>query len=570
MLMLSGSPALAAVIDACTPAEHWDLPRSDLSREWMKDFMRFTSGKEPPMTGLARSIRLGRIADLMKDGEQERGFSEYGISRALYDLGLPALAHRGFRSVFEHAVHPDLKRASWICLARIHGVLPDLPVPAWSPEHRVSGPEPAFTRSEADAIVPVLIGRKSGIETLLPPSHQAFLRGLEALQEKRFEQSTAFLRDFLKHLALHPGTPLDSWRDEAWLSLGRALYPAGRFKEAANAFQQVRKTSNLEIEALGNLAWAYLAEKDYEGALGIGIQLRSGGLRRAFAPEPLMVSAMALHELCRYPDSVRMIAALVKDYEDSRAWLETHPHITDRYALTLAALKGSRDLPSKIASEWIRSPKFQRRQLELNELARIPPRITAITEAENARYRKMIRSALQDANELAQNLRALKKGSSPAPLLARYRELKRTRRNIDAFRTALHEFAALSQAHLASLAPLQSRIIDRVNTDLRALSRALLANLDSVRRNADLIEVEILNGASRDLVWNSVHPDFKEESLPEKSPATARNPAASWSWGRLRHSELERAELWEDELGALKADAGSLCEKFTHTEEKTR
>ncbi|NDG85479.1 MAG: hypothetical protein EBX52_10660, partial [Proteobacteria bacterium] len=80
-------------------------------------------------------------------------------------------------------------------------------------------------------------------------------------------------------------------------------------------------------------------------------------------------------------------------------------------------------------------------------------------------------------------------------------------------------------------------------------------------------EVEILNGASRDLVWKSVHPDFKEENLPKKSESPSRNPAGTWTWGRLRHSELEHAELWEDELGALKADVRSVCEKFTHTEE---
>ncbi|NDG84424.1 MAG: hypothetical protein EBX52_05215 [Proteobacteria bacterium] len=496
ILILSGPSALARVTDPCTSSERWTLlpagaaHPSGTVQTGMSEFAEFTSGREPPMTGLSRAIRLGRIADLIKEGDPEREFSEYWISRALYDLKLPTLAHRGFRSVLERTRNPDLQRASWICLARIQGVLPDLPAPEWPLSRSTHPYQDPFTLSEADAITPVLIGRsftkgpagaaRGRLLALLPRAHQALLSGLSALEEQRFDQSISTLKNFTEHLSHHPGIALEQYHDEAWLSLGRALYSVARFKEAADAFQRVHKTSNLEIEALSNLSWAYLASRDYESAIGIGIQLRSGGLRSVFAPEPLMVSAMALHELCRYPDSVRMIAALVNDFGESRAWLEAHPRLENGYALALAALKGAKEVPAKVSSEWIRSPHFQRRQLELNEMSRIPARTTETRHRESLRAREMTRIAIRDAEALAHEIRSSKGTVIPSRLLARYQELKRNRRRVDAFRIALREFSRISESHLRTLAPLQDRITRQVNRDLaqlkeqgEALSRTL-------------------------------------------------------------------------------------------------
>ena len=53
----------------------------------------------------------------------------------------------------------------------------------------------------------------------------------------------------------------------------------------------------------------------YPEAIGTAMNLDGGGLRHTFAPEAAMVSAMAMNELCQYPDAVREITVFRRNYE---------------------------------------------------------------------------------------------------------------------------------------------------------------------------------------------------------------------------------------------------------------
>src|SRR5262249_10091304 len=104
------------------------------------------------------------------------------------------------------------------------------------------------------------------------------------------------------------------------------------------------------------------------------IALQSGGLRTTFAPEALMDAAMALNELCLFPESLQMIQTFRKSYERSYHWLKDHvgknaPKRSEHlYPLALGYLKGDnkKEVPERVASEWIRSPIFQARQQSIN------------------------------------------------------------------------------------------------------------------------------------------------------------------------------------------------------------
>jgi hypothetical protein len=100
------------------------------------------------------------------------------------------------------------------------------------------------------------------------------------------------------------------------------------------------------------------------------MSLDSGGLRHTFAPETPMVMAMALNELCQYPESVRAIGLFKRDYEKPYKWLSTWSSQTKHEPLYPTVVKFLRkqapDVPDRVGSEWVRSLVFITDQDELN------------------------------------------------------------------------------------------------------------------------------------------------------------------------------------------------------------
>jgi len=99
----------------------------------------------------------------------------------------------------------------------------------------------------------------------------------------------------------------------------------------------------------------------------------------------------------------------------------------------------------------------------------------------------------------------------------------------------------------------QQNLIREINLALKKKNRELLLTLKKVRENIDLVEVEIYQGASKDLLGLK-KPRFKKDSLPGE-----QQTVLAWNWGSFSSAELERAEIWEDEIGALKADTKDKC-----------
>ena len=171
----------------------------------------------------------------------------------------------------------------------------------------------------------------------------------------------------------------------------------------------------------------------------------------------------------------------------------------------------------------------------------------------------MTRKATESMNALIETVKSNPKKRSP-DLVDQYRKIKRELRKTAGFYRASRIWKKLAATHMRDLPSFRKNLVSKVDLDFTRRNKKLLSNLESVRKNADLIEVEIYNGASRDLVWKSAHPEFEStqtEWIPGKSGPDHRE---TWSWGRVRHSDLENTEVWEDELGALKADVQSLCQ----------
>ena len=101
----------------------------------------------------------------------------------------------------------------------------------------------------------------------------------------------------------------------------------------------------------------------------------------------------------------------------------------------------------------------------------------------------------------------------------------------------------------------KSKLVAKINRDLSLKNKDMLSLLKRVRENIDLIEVEVYNGASKEMA--------RVESLKKNPAAIAPQfeNILAWNWGRFPASDIDHAEIWEDEMGALKANITNHCQQ---------
>jgi hypothetical protein len=86
----------------------------------------------------------------------------------------------------------------------------------------------------------------------------------------------------------------------------------------------------------------------------------------------------------------------------------------------------------------------------------------------------------------------------------------------------------------------------------------MMNQIEDVAENDELIEVEIFNGASEDIIWQNAHPEYKDEAKQFQADRD-KNRAEGLNWGRMPASMEGDGEVWEDELGSFKADLYDNC-----------
>jgi tetratricopeptide (TPR) repeat protein len=520
-LIASSTASAASFSNACEAGENWNIELQQKSN-WVGRFKVFLTKQESPWLAFSEAIQLKKISNLMKNGDFEADFAEYWVGRIFYDLELYPLAHTFFNSSKENSRFPEIKNASAACLRLSYKKIPD-----WNPA----------------------MGLTMTVENAL------LKKGLETVKKRDYPAAIKILNEFLIE-----STPLgianrSEYRDLAHLLLGRSLYSVGRFSEAINAFQKVDKRSNLEIDAMGDLAWAYLLSERYAEALGVALQLRSGSLKNTFAPESVMIAAMALNETCSYPDAVRMIQAFIQDYEQPFQWLLRDHSKDNLYQEILLGLKKQSTVPIKIRTEWTKSAAFMVRQAEINlliensrKISGIPAKIKTFQHDLALKNVKVLKTLIHDLR-----IADLQKTVDPA-ISQRLLSAKKEIRRVIRFNQASKIMMAVVKKYDATIPTEKEKLVKKVTKDLQQRNKDMLSLLKRVRENVDLIEVEVYNGASRDLA--------RIESSQKREPATAPKfeNALAWSWGRFAAADIEHQEIWEDEMGALKANIINHCQ----------
>ncbi len=353
----------------------------------------------------------------------------------------------------------------------------------------------------------------------------------------------------------------------------RMAFALDKHAEAAAWLKSVDKHSNLSPTALEELTWAMLEGNSSGGAVGTALQLQKGLLSRAFAPEAPMVLAMALNESCHYPAALKTVQRFRKKWESPNQWIEAetaHPKPLLPRLRQLIAQAGrqaaSPAMPATLGWELIRSPAYLSAEGLAAELRQMGPRLDALREQARTDQLKLAREILALNERISREIRDFRaKGNDGdlSPSIIRSIEgLRESWKSYRALRKSTGPLKKMAAFARQSAVAITAGVEKKLESDLRRRLNRMAGRLEDVVDNLALMEIEILDGASRDLVWRNSHPEAAENI--RKRLAELQGEAPTWNWGsaltQLESDDWgENEEVWEDELGAHVVALSNRC-----------
>lgn len=581
----AAEPAYSEAMQACSSSESWSYGAA-IPEDWKDDYKAYLGRmlqKIPPVRGFAQGLALRRFAK----SSEAKAFGEYWISRSLLDSGQSHIAFNGFNAIVSRPAQKEtagVQLAALECMNRIHSHYPTV---AFAPEllqrfddlrsHAAAERRRETLWITASALFRAELsnekpsnGRVEKILSILAGSgpYEELARGAWQARNREYPLAIASLTAF----GSRPSLPkeLDRYRDHANLMLSRVHYSSGAFEKSAESLKKVRKSSNELAATLSELSWAYLQEGKYSEAIGTAMNLQAGGMRHTFAPEAPMVMAMALNEICQYPESVRAVNVFRRHYEKPYRWLSDWQKAGGKgslYSSAVSYLRKQGTVPDRVASEWVRSPIFISHQDEINLL--FDERKTAVTlgrsgSSEQKRVSAEIRKLHVELTARLKKHLAKKDRDENAPLPKEiHDQLVALKKQIvlhGRLRNAAPVWRVLLANYQQAVPRIEKLLIERINSDLVARSQRMYHQLEEIAENNQLIEVEIYNGASQDIIWQNAHPEYKAMAAKFQGERASEAAAKVWDWGRAPSGLEDSGEIWEDELGSFKANLYDNCE----------
>lgn len=563
---------------ACTDHETWVLPHA-LSPYWRADAAGFYS----PLSSLPAPARIFSEALTLKkisNSPEVSLFAEYWISRALYQAGQIHAAASGFSAIAEASTDKTargIQVAAIECLLRIsekHPTLGERALKKLQPrilalaEHFQSTHPPVILQDAALRTLDFARLEQNSTELLRSsPSHVGLARGFHLAYKGQHSKAIETLKTLLDNSESEKNFSgsLAHYKDSARLMLARSLYAVGRFDEATDQLKQVSKSSNLLSDALSELAWSFLLAEKYGESIGTALSLQRGGLRHSFAPESSMIMAMAMNELCQFPEALRALQVFRHRYGPSYLWLKS---LSDGkfsktlYPTAVQYLRDQRNIPAALGAEWTRSPFFLAHQDEINLVYAESRATPALLRSNIDEQTKQGLSILSSSRELGQKIRKVRKKQPDGELSPSLKEaLSNLKRALTHYRRLRRAEPLWRQVliHQKEMGPrTQQNLVAAIENRLKSTSQRMFLQLEEIAENNQLIEIEIFNGASQDLIWQNANPEYRKIAAELQANERAAQKGRVWNWGSSALS-ADDSEIWEDELDSARADIYDNC-----------
>lgn len=574
----NGKGAASYTDEPCTKGEKWVFS-SAIPTDLQKEMTAAVFKERSPTQSFAEAFHWRRVIE----ADEPRALTEYWISRSMYDAGLYHSAVSGFNAILQRQTssqNAGIQAATMGCLAKIYEKYPSMNDSLVEVDYQKiieSIPKNASEQVWVFALQQYLL--EPNQKTLVPLSGSGGLDvfAQAVLDVKQLKYSAA-IKGFQKTLDLIDKGALASkvlskYKDKVYLLMARAQYATGQYAQASQSLQKVSKQSNDLAAAVTEMSWAQLMNGDLKDAIGGAYSLTVGALSSAFTPEASMVMAMAMNELCQYPHSLDAIQTFKKSYVSSFQWLENwSQNYADKlslYDLMIDALKKKKtDLPDKVLTEWLKTPVFIANQREINLIIdenTSSKKIIQMASSEIKKEGELITLKAQDLMNQIKTFRSRQTTyqvgieSLPRPLQEEITDFRDRITHYRRYRAAAAPWKKIT-THAASVAAAKrNKLIAQIETTLRSHSRRMLTQIQEIAENNQLIEVEIYNGASQDIIWQNAHPDYKEKAAQLEKKADRGPASKSLDWGRTISNSEGQVEVWEDEIGSFQANLFDNC-----------
>src|SRR4029077_12120399 len=78
---------------------------------------------------------------------------------------------------------------------------------------------------------------------------------------------------------------------------------------------------------------------------------------------------------------------------------------------------------------------------------------------------------------------------------------------------------------------LEPPLIERINTDLKARTKVMLAQMNSALENSQLIENEVFHGAGNDMIMENARPEDKQAAKDAQKKVKRSDEGTTLDWG---------------------------------------
>lgn len=336
-------------------------------------------------------------------------------------------------------------------------------------------------------------------------------------------------------------------RAVAALTLGRMQFQKSAYKEAFQAYLKVDKSNALWLQAMVESAWTQILVEDYEGAAGNMFSLHTDFFKNAFSPESYVVRTVGYLNLCQYGDGVHVLNDMNKKYGSWKTKLvdykKTHKEPMSYYETVKNWLKNSDlkemdSLPRSFIVELARHPSFTTFQKQINNY-----------EDEIARFNNISLTLVKKEREL------IAKQTEASKELSRSKNSKSAENKLLSSRIAYH-IAKKARVSTKNLREAAFARIEKEKTGLRLqASKALqhrfselLANLDKVLDQNEVLKYELYSGAGDHLRYQMAGGDINEKERPELK--VEKEKSLNWKF---------KGEVWEDEVGHYRSSLKNVC-----------
>lgn len=348
------------------------------------------------------------------------------------------------------------------------------------------------------------------------PEYRDYAKALLLQREDKYEEVIPLWEQFIEKKSLPLGFEED--RDTVIVLYARTLYELKKYEKSGDILRLIPRESNYLATAMSDLGWALLMSGKRKEAIGASFNVQKSNLARVFAPEAPLVASIALFELCQYARALKNAVYFKRKYFPVIVWYKKLSETEQKkpYKLLLSALRKKAAVPNLVLLEWLRSPEFRAHQAESNSLY----------EEKKTAYRAYSKRHVAEKGALW-----VKEWRAPMPI-----------------------FYKTIDGRLKDLGSKMDKILAMISDRIVKLVSQMIDNVQ-------LLEIEIYDIASEDMIWRNINPEYQKWLA--KQDKEKKVAGRVWQWGQVPTDPKVPSEIWDDELGFTEADVTDECTNKT-------